>query len=616
MTRNRPPDLLSSALAAGWTIRSDRGPPPALDDESVIGVTGVRPDPALPDAAQPPRGSDRARKKRRGWLVAATAVIVAAGLALSGCSGKGQAEVPAGTHALTIGMPNGPQAENSNPFLNSSAASLLGYRYAIYEPIAEVNDAVPGQKATPWLAKSWKWNAAYTQLTITARKGVTWSDGTPFSAADIAYSLQLREDDPALNTEGLPYSDITTNGDTVTVTFSTGQYVNQVKVLQLFIVPEHIWKKIADPATDPIKNPVGTGPYVLKSWTEQAITLKANPHYWGGTLAAPELRYIAYSGNDTLTTALATGAAQWGWTFIADYQHVYIDMDKVHNQVYYPAGLGIDDIVLNNQTAPFNDVAVRRALNMVVDRAKESKIAESGIFPEITSVTGIPTPAGNAFIADDYKGEKFSIDVAGAKKLLLAAGYKYDGKTLMGKNGRPVSFTISAPAGWNDYDLGLTLIQESALSIGIAVTVENPTADAWTNSLNTGSFQAAIHWTNGGITPWESYADMFDPAYYVPIGKSAVWNYGRYQNPQAATLFKQYTDATDDAGRKAALDALQKIFVDDVPAIAMTAHRAGAETSTQYYTGWPSDKNPYANPQPTMANVALILTKLRAVPTP
>ncbi|NNC12180.1 ABC transporter substrate-binding protein [Planctomonas sp. JC2975] len=549
-------------------------------------------------------------KITRGMAVVAAA-LVAVGLSLSGCSGSDSSSA-AGDNVLTIGMPNGPQSDNSNPFLNSSAASLLGYRYAIYEPIAEINDAVPSQKATPWLATSWKWNAAYTKLTITARHGVTWSDGVAFSAADIAYSLQLRKDNPALNTEGLPYDDITTSGDTVSVTFGTGQFVNQVKVLQLFIVPEHIWKTIKDPTKDPVKKPVGTGPYVLTSWTPQAVTLKANKHYWGGKLAAPELRYVSYSGNDTLTTALVTGAAQWGWTFIADYQHVYIDMDKAHNRVYYPAGLGIDDIVLNNEKAPFNDVAVRRALNMVVDRAKESKVAESGIFPELTNVTGIPTPAGDSFISDAYKDKEFSIDVKGAKKVLTDAGYTYNGNTLIGKDGTPVAFTISAPAGWNDYDLGLTLIQASALSIGINVTIENPTADAWTDSLNTGNFQAAIHWTNGGVTPWESYADMFDPAYYVPIGQEAVWNYGRYQNDAAKSLFTAYTDATDDADRTKALDALQKIFVEDVPAIAMTAHRAGAETSTQYYTGWPSDSNPYANPQPTMGNVALILTKLKA----
>lgn len=553
-------------------------------------------------------------KMKKGLIVAAVAAA-AVGLTLSGCSSSsgGDSGSGAGTHALTIGMPNGSQTNNSNPFLNTSAARSLGYAFAIYEPLAEVNDTRPAQKPTPWLAKSWKWNAEYTQLTITARSGVKWSDGKPFTAKDIAYSLQLRKDNSALNTEGLPYGDITTSGDTVTVDFTTGQYVNQIKVLQLFIVPEHIWKNISDPTKDANKNPVGTGPYVLKSWTTQAVTLDANSNYWGGKVAAPELRYTSYSGNDALTTALATGASQWGWTFIADYQNVYIDKDKAHNQAFYPAGLGIDYLALNTQKAPFNDVAVRQALNTVVDRAKESKVAESGVFPELKNVTGLPTPAGDSFIADDYKSQNYKVDVTAAKKILTDAGYKYSGSTLIGKDGKPVTFTLTDPAGWNDYDSGLTLIAASAKSIGIDAKVDTPTADTWTDALNTGDFQAALHWTNGGVTPWEMYSDMFDPGYYVPLGKTAVWNYGRYQNDDAKALFKQYTDATDDAGRAKALDALQKIYVEQVPTIAMDARPAGAEFSSKYYTGWPSESNAYANPQPTAPNVALILTKLKAV---
>ncbi|MHA7985203.1 ABC transporter substrate-binding protein [Rathayibacter sp. CAU 1779] len=550
-------------------------------------------------------------KIKKGLIVAAVA-FAAVGLTLSGCSSSSGTSGGSG-HALTIGMPNGPQTNNSNPFLNTSAASSLGYRFAIYEPLAEVNDTRPAQKATPWLAKSWKWNEDYTKLTLTARDGVKWSDGKPFTAADIAFSLNLRKKYSALNTEGLPYGDITTSGDTVTVTFTSGQFVNQIKALQLFIVPEHIWKNVADPTKFANKTPVGTGPYVMKSWTTQAVTLDANPDYWGGKLAAPELRYTSYSGNDTLTTALSTSAAQWGWTFIADYENVYVNKDKAHNQAFFPAGLGIDYLALNTEKAPFNDVAVRQALNTVVDRAKESKVAESGIFPELTNVTGIPTPAGTSFIADDYKDKNFKVDVTAAKKILTDAGYTYNGSTLIGKDGQPVTFTLTDPAGWNDYDSGLTLIAASAKSIGIDAKVDTPTADSWTTALNTGDFQAALHWTNGGVTPWEMYSDMFDPAYYVPAGQAAVWNYGRFQSDEAKAQFKAYTDATDDAGRKAALDALQKIYVEQVPTLAMDARPAGAEFSSKYYSGWPSESNAYANPQPTAPNAALILTKLKAV---
>ena len=546
------------------------------------------------------------------------AVMGVAALALvAGCTSGGGTSgattngAAAGTQTLTIGMPNGTQTNNSNPFLSTSSGRSLGYSWAIYEPLAQVNDTRPTSPAVPWLAKSWTWNADFTELTIVARSGVKWSDGTPFTADDIAYSLQLRKDHAALNAEGLPYGNISVTGDTVTVDFTSGQFINQLKVLQLFIVPKHIWEKIADPTTDLNQHPIGTGPYTLTTWTAQSVTLDANPTYWGGKLAVPQLRYTSYSGNDTLTTALATGEVQWAWTFIADYKKVYVDKDPAHNAYFFPAGLAIDQLVLNSSKAPFNDVAVRKALNMVVDRTKASTIAESGIFPAITNVTGIPQPAGDSFIVDAYKNKTFSVDVAGAKKVLTDAGYTYKGDTLIGKDGNPVTFTLQDPAGWNDYITSLQLIADAAKSIGMTATVQTPNVNTWTTNLATGSFDAAEHWTNFGVTPWEPYADMFDPAYYVPIGQNASWNYGRYQNADAAAAFKAYTDATDDAGRATALAKLEQIFVEDVPAIAIDARPAGGEFSTKYYTGWPSDKDAYADPEPTRANAAYILTKLK-----
>jgi peptide/nickel transport system substrate-binding protein len=551
-------------------------------------------------------------KNKRLLGVAAGAAVIA--LALTGCGTSSNTPAAStSSHVLTIGMPNQQQTNNSNPFLNTSSARSLGYAFAIYEPLAQVNDTRPANKPVPWLASAFTWNADYTQLDLTARKGVKWSDGQPFTAEDIAYSLQLRKDNAALNAEGLAYGDITVAGDVVTVKFTSSQFVNQLKALQLFIVPKHIWSTIKDPTTDLNQKPVGTGPYVLKTWTNQAITLDANKTYWGGKLAAPQLRYTSYSGNDTLTTALATGAAQWGWTFIADYENVYIKKDPTNNHAFFPAGLGIDHLSLNTTKAPFNDVAVRQALNLVVDRPKASKVAESGIFPEITSVTGIPTPAGDSFIAPEYKGKNVSVDVVAAKKVLTDAGYTYNGETLNDKNGKPVTFTLTDPTGWNDYDTSLQLIAAAAKSIGITAKVFTPTADAWTANIQSGDFQAALHWTNAGVTPFEMYSNMFDPAFYTPIGKTAAWNFGRYNNPEAAAAFKAYTAATDDAGRAAALATIQKIFVEDVPAIAVDARPAGAEYSTKYFTGWPTEQDAYANPQPTVANVAWILTKLKPV---
>ena len=229
-----------------------------------------------------------------------------------------------------------------------------------------------------------------------------WSDGTDFTADDIAFSIQLRKDNKELNTD-FPdqYGDITVDGNTVTVNFESGQYVNRDKLLKLLIVPKHLWEG-EDPVTWTDDEMIGTGPFKLKTFTPQAVTLEPNTDYWGETPKVGTLRYDTFNDNAGLTTALTTGEAQWGWTFIPDFENTFIAKDPEHFHQVAGGGFGVDVLYLNNETKPFNDVAFRKALNMVVDRSDISATAGYGVWPQIKSVTGLPQPSGDAFISDEY----------------------------------------------------------------------------------------------------------------------------------------------------------------------------------------------------------------------
>ena len=536
---------------------------------------------------------------------------------VAGCSsgGSGPASTSGGAagdgQTLTIGMPNGSQTNNSNPFMNTSSAMSLGYAFAIYEPLVQVNPIDPAADPVPWLAESWTWNADFTSIVFTVRDGVTWSDGEALTAADVGYSITLRKDNAALNTSALPYTDITVDGKTVTVGFSASQFVNQNKVLNLFVVPEHIWSKIADPTTDLNQAPIGSGPYALKTWTPQAATLVPNGTYWGGKPAVPELRYTSYNDNNALTTALVNGDAQWGWTFIADFENVYISKDADHNNFWAPAGLGIDTLYLNNETAPFKDVAVRQAVNLVVDREAVHTQATSGVFPLLESVTGLPTPAGDGYVAADYAGKTYAVDVAAAKKVLADAGYTLDGETLKDPSGAAVTFTLVNPTGWSDYLTELQLVADAVKPLGITATVEGMNADAWFTAIANGDFQASMHWTDSGATPWDMYSDIMDGAQYVPLGEKANWNFGRFQDETATAALKTFATSSDEAARQAALDTVQQVFVEQVPAIALVARPSAAEFSSKYWTGWPTAENPYNQPQPTGPQASQILMQLK-----
>jgi peptide/nickel transport system substrate-binding protein len=548
--------------------------------------------------------------------VACAVAGVLAATALTACSssaGTGSNSTAASASTvLDVGMPNGPQTDNSNPFLSSSAAASLGYRYMIYEPLVMMNPVQPAAPGTPWLATAWNWSNNYQTLILSIRGGVTWSDGTPMTAADVAYTFQLLKSNAALNTNALPIGTIATVGNQVTVTFTSSQYVNQTKILTTFIVPEHIWSKMANPATDTDQNPVGTGPYTIKSFTSQTVTLQRRSTYWQALPKVQELRYTSYNDNDSQTTALANGSSQWSFTFIPNAQAVYVDKDKAHNQLWFPPVLGVHGLWINTQDKPFNNPVLRQAMAMVIDRSDILNQGEAGYFyPEVNNVTGIPTPAGSSFIAPQYASQNYSVDPSAAKTLLTGAGFTYSGSTLVDPTGKPVTITLSDPAGWSDYDTDLEIIKDNLATIGINATVDKQDVNAWTTDVATGNFQAVLHWTNNGATPYDEYENIMDGALYKPIGSSAAsGNYGRFQDPAATAALQQYANATNDATRTTALNTLEQIEVTQVPVIITMAANAGAEYSTKSWLGWPDASNPYAAPQPTLLTALQVVLRL------
>ena len=549
---------------------------------------------------------------RRKAVAVAAALLVLSGVAACGDGTTGSAANSDGV--LNIGMPNGPQTENHNPFLPSSASNSLGYRWALYEPLVMFNQVKPAEDGKPWLATEWKWSDNYRKLELTIRDNVKWSDGQPLTGDDIAYTFTLLKNTKALNINAIPYGDITADGNKVTVTFPSSQFVNQTDILtQTPMVPRHQWEKMADPATDTVKDPIGSGPYTLKTFTPQTTTLTVRKDYWQDLPKVKELRYTSYNDNNAQTTALANGSSEWAFTFISNYKAVYVNKDPEHHKLWFPPVLGVHGLFINTQLKPFDNPVLRRAMNMVVNRKDVFTQAESGYFyPEVTSVTGIPTPAGEPFIADAYKDKNFRVDVEGAKQLLKSNGFTYQGDTLIDPTGKPVKLTLSDPAGWSDYITTLEILKDNLSDLGIEATVDKANEDTWTSNVDTGQFEAVMHWTNNGATPYDMYESMMDGALYKPTGQSGVnGNWGRFQNTEATTALNQYANAADDTARKTALDELQKIYVEQAPVLVTGAANAGGEYSTLHWIGWPDENNQYAPAQPTQPNALDIILHLK-----
>ena len=193
-------------------------------------------------------------------------VIIAAGLLAVGCSAgasssSGSSSAKTSTNStLTISNENGALWTCGFSPLNTSDTLLsVGF---IYEPLVYVNPLQSG-KTTPMLATSWSWGAGNKTLTFTIRQGVKWSDGTPMTAADVAYTFNLIKKYPGLDLTGVwsVLSSVTATGNTVTMDFSTVAVPYFYYIAdQTPIVPEHIWSKLSNPTTNAITDPVGTGP--------------------------------------------------------------------------------------------------------------------------------------------------------------------------------------------------------------------------------------------------------------------------------------------------------------------------------------------------------------------
>ena len=224
------------------------------------------------------------RPKSGRLVVGATAVTaVTALIALSGCSSSSNGHPsssgsgPSGTLTLATGA-TGNFANDFNPFSPNVETPTNGM---IYEPLFFFNTAKAGDVQN-WLGTSYAWSNGGKTLTVNLRHGVTWTDGKPFTSADVAFTFNQKLKDKALNSYGLPLASATTKGDyQAVINFTRSETTNEYLILgKTFILPQHIWSTVTNPTTWQNTKPVGTGAFTVQSVSGQVMSLTANTHYY------------------------------------------------------------------------------------------------------------------------------------------------------------------------------------------------------------------------------------------------------------------------------------------------------------------------------------------------
>lgn len=530
--------------------------------------------------------------------IAVAAAVATIGSAVAAC----QADEPEGTTEAGVVrqlvLPPGPSTglvANYNPY--SPTRLLTEY---MYEPLYVYNSYAC--EPEPWLATEFSWTDPKT-LVFTTRDGVKWSDGEPFTAADVAFSFDLLKQHPALDEHGIwtqGLKSVQAKGNQVTFSFDSdsGPIFQQIATTR--IVPEHIWSKVKDVEKFTNPDPVVIGPYKVKRFNPQQAELERNPDYWQADKVKVEsLVYRTGSGADALQ--LASGEIDWGAAFIPDIDKAVVSKDPEHNKYWFAPG-GSISIYMNLTEAPFDDLAFRQAITYAIDRDQIAERAQYG-YVETASQTALTLPGQKEWLAPDIDNEgKIPYDEGKAEQMLADAGYA--------KDGDPLVINFKVQAGYSDWIQASQVIKENLEALGMKIDVRTQSPDTVKSDVDNGNFDMAFGVAGGGCNMFENYRGPLASDRSAPIGEPAATNTIRWQDPQTDSLLEELRSTPDVEQQKQAVYQLQHIMMDKVPFVPLWYGANWFEYSTRNAVGWPNADDPYAIPN-AETDKLLMVTRLR-----
>ncbi len=446
--------------------------------------------------------SSRKTQRKVYWMSFLSLLVIV----LAACGGSSTTTThnrPAHPNSLTL-LANQQDAytQNFNPY--NTASVISGTQGLIYETLLYVNRLDGSVK--PWLASSYELASDAQSITFHLRQGVTWSDGQPFTSEDVVFTLNLILKNPSIDLTGIgaAVKDVSApDASTVIVTLSK-PFNPIVWILggQVFILPKHTWSNVkGDPSQYADANPVGTGPYIVKSFTPQLVDLVKNPKFWQpGKAQVDEVKIPAYASNDSAQLALQKGLIDWTNLFVPNLDKTYVALDSQHNHYWFPSS---DDVMLylNLTKAPFNDVQVRKAISLALNRETISKLGEAGYEPP-ANPTGLVGEAIQSYIDPQFAGMQFTQNTSQAEQTLQSDGWTKGSDGYYARNGKQLAFTIIVVSGYTDYVADCQVMVKDLQAAGINATVNAMSNDAFTSALGNGQYDAGILWTNPGPTPY------------------------------------------------------------------------------------------------------------------
>jgi peptide/nickel transport system substrate-binding protein len=558
--------------------------------------------------------------KTRAWKTSGTGICAAAlmaGGALVATAGgpAGAAAVQAKASAaaagtLTIAFGNNtPFTDDFNPFSPSSELPAQGL---IYEPLWFFDMADAAQNH-PWLASSYAWSNGGKTLTFNLRQGVKWSDGQPFTSADVAFTFNLIKANKALNESALPIASAVAEGpNKVAINFTAPSYTDINYIAgTTYIVPAHIWKTVTNPSTYQDPKPVGTGSYGLGSITGQVMTLTANPNYYmPGLPKIGTLRYLYFSGNTSIDLAIESGQVGWGGAFIPNIKQTYEAKNPNYHVIDIPAA--IINIVPNMVSGPTASLAVRQAFSEAINRTFVGQSVYDGLVAPINQ-TGLVQPLYSS-ITNPALDKPYVFSDAAAKKTLEAAGYTLGSNGFFSKGGKELTISIQVPSGYTDYVSILQILEQQMKAAGINLVVDAESLSEYSSNRANGNFQFLIEYYGFTPSPYVYYKNLLDSAGIPAIGQlDSAGDYGRYSNPTVNSLFNAIAATPNVASQKPDFYKIEAIVNKVLPIIPVSDQQGDTEFNGNVVTGYPTLTNPYAEDVPIAPDYAWVTPRLSLV---
>ena len=435
-------------------------------------------------------------------------------------------------------------ALTGEPDVLDPATSSIYTGAQVYEGIfSKLIDMDATGKFVPDLATGWTQVDPKT-WSFKLVTNATFHNGEKFTSADVMYTFQRILDPKTASAYAGLYAQI----DSVDATDPAVAVFHLKSAFGPFLTNlatnGEIVNQKAIESGDPARNPVGTGPFQFVEWVQgDHITLKKNPNYFKAGL--PHLDQVTFKFlpvDQSRIDALSAGELDWA-DAIPLQQVASLAKDARFTYVTSPVAGIPDFLTLNTKVAPFDNLKVRQAIALAINREDIKKVAYMGTGEP--GLTEMPT-GSRWYDATGVFGA--ATDIAAAKKLLAEAGYP---------NGLSVEYL-----GLSQYPELLKtgqVVREQLKAIGIDMTIKAVDVSVWYDAFVAGKFQITSAYQERTIDP--------DNFYALVLHSGGPINTSGYANPAVDALIDQAAASADDAARIGLYQKIRTMVSQDAPLV-------------------------------------------------